>query len=72
MKRSQAANTTESAAEEGSLLDGLRSWVDRWPNNYQLLFFKCYSIHKQYTIALGSRGSTYSIDIPLLCTEIKL
>ena len=73
MKRQQVATTTTvSTIEEGGLLDGLRSRVTRRVTNYSILFFKCYSIHKQYTIALGSRGSTYSIDIPLLCTEIKL
>ena len=73
MKRQQAAVATiGSVAEEGGLLDGLRSRVTRRVTNYSILFFKCYSIHKQYTIALGSRGSTYSIDIPLHCTEIKI
>lgn len=36
-------------------MDRLRSMVAGWLTNYLTLFFKCYSIHKQYTIALGSR-----------------
>ena len=33
-----AASTTASVAEEGALMDGLRSRVDRWPNKYTILF----------------------------------
>ena len=39
MKRRQtAATTTASAAEEGTLMDRLRSWVTRWLTNYPIPF----------------------------------
>ena len=35
---STTATTIGSAAEEGSLLDGLRTWVTRWLTNYPIPF----------------------------------
>ena len=49
-KRQQAdTNTTDPGIEEGALLGELRSRLIDRAIIIQFLFFKCYSIHKQYT-----------------------